>query len=169
MAKSAQLRFKLRGDRALIELLDSLGKKHAKMAIRKGIRAGGKVLLEATKAVAPKDEGDLKTSIVLRVSKKKRKGEYAMRVQTGESGIGEGDDFYARMLEYGTHKMPARPWMRPAFAMNWGKAARVAQDIIRTEIFGAAKKARGGAAGAEGGGGGGGRGPQGRDERGRFK
>jgi HK97 gp10 family phage protein len=141
MAKSGAFNLKLSGDKELIRALDALARKDAAAAIRKGIRAGGNIMLAAAKAYVPKDEGDLKRSLKLRVSKKKKRQEYALRVQTGESAIGTGDQFYARMLEYGTSKMEARPWLRPAFAHNRSTAARVAKEIILSEILRRANKA----------------------------
>jgi HK97 gp10 family phage protein len=136
-----KFRLDLRGEKELLANLNALAKKEAAKAIRKGVRAGGKVFLDGAKAYVPKDEGDLKKSIKLRVSKKKRKGEYAMRVQTTESAIDAGDEFYGRMLEYGTSNMPARPWMRPMFMNMKNTAASIATRIIRAEIEAAANKA----------------------------
>jgi len=40
----------------------------------------------------------------------------------------------ANLLEYGSSKQPAEPWIRPAFAMKAGQAMQVAQDELLKSI-----------------------------------
>jgi hypothetical protein len=47
MAKSGAFNLKLSGDKELIRALDALARKDAAAAIRKGIRAGGNIMLAA--------------------------------------------------------------------------------------------------------------------------
>lgn len=72
---------------------------------------------------APVDTGNLQTSIW-----PEKDGPYSWSViaDTREgadpAGVGKNDYEYANFVEYGTSKMPAKPFMRPAFAY----AAKVA-------------------------------------------
>ena len=42
--------------------------------------------------------------------------------------------FYGRFIEYGTSKMAAKPFLRPAYDAASAKALRAAQDRMQTEV-----------------------------------
>lgn len=55
-------------------------------------------------------------------------------VQDGKIDIGTrpvGDGFYGFFLEYGTSKMQARPWARPAWESNKRKVKELMADELR--------------------------------------
>lgn len=65
----------------------------------------------------PMSKGDLLKSIRV----KRLPGDPKLNVRVYAGGRWKGAPFYARMIEYGTIKMGARPFMRPA--INGAKAA----------------------------------------------
>lgn len=53
-----------------------------------------------------------------------------------------GDFFYAKFLEFGTVKMPARPFMQPAFAQNKSQAVEAAKKVLAAHIKRAGKRGK---------------------------
>lgn len=51
-----------------------------------------------------------------------------------------GAVWYGRMIELGTSKMPARPFLRPALASKGGKAVQVFRDILLKRVEAAERK-----------------------------
>jgi len=60
--------------------------------------------------------------------------------KTGLTGFKGGPAFYWRFLEFGTSKMPARPFMRPAAQAGSGRASAVAIEEMKKGIERVAKK-----------------------------
>lgn len=72
--------------------------------------------------------GQLRDSLKVRAMKSK-KGRIGVVVQTRE-GDYKGKTFYGAFIEYGTSKMAAKPYMRPAFDTK----KQESQDIVTNEI-----------------------------------
>ncbi|MNY41310.1 hypothetical protein D3C86_1761160 [compost metagenome] len=51
-----------------------------------------------------------------------------------ESYVSFGDFFYAHFVEYGTSKMAAKPFMRPAYDQNKEKAVQAIKDRISKRL-----------------------------------
>ena len=103
----------LRGDKQLIAKLDRLVNKDAKAAIRKGTRAGAKILRPAARRLAPpvkrsrrrspkdRSTGALRRNIKIKALKRSR--HYAGVKLTVAKGFFTGDTFYAGFQEFGWH------------------------------------------------------------------
>lgn len=132
---------KLTGDlsKSLGKLLDAAGE----AALRSAGYAGAAVFMEEAKANAPVDTGFVRDQIIVKRDLSKsagntrqtylvlvrrfRKNYAATRAnqRLGRAGFNNGakaktfetagDAFYWKFLEYGTQKMPARPFIRPAY------------------------------------------------------
>ena len=124
----------------VLEKLRAAGPKLAAKAMRKGLRAGGKVLREAVAERTPVKTGLLRENIKLRVSVSEKK----MR---GRASVGFGKQGYiARFVELGhrqvSHKpekkeighVPAHPFMRPAFDSSVKKATEVFGTVVRASL-----------------------------------
>jgi HK97 gp10 family phage protein len=62
----------------------------------------------------------------------------------GEAYVGvswQGNAFYGRFLEFGTAKMAARPFLRPAFDARSGEALGIFMDRLRENIERARRRA----------------------------
>jgi HK97 gp10 family phage protein len=121
---------------------------------RAATRAGAAVFRDAARATAPVKSGALRAGIV--VNSRRSDGphmvRYGARVRPGKRGTyansqanrrkgkagkkysQDGPEFYGKFLEYGTSKMQARPFMRPAFGANVNRAldafkARLARAV----------------------------------------
>jgi HK97 gp10 family phage protein len=106
---------KLKGD--LTSALDRLASASAESALRSAGYAGAKVFQDEAKARVPVDTGILQDNIIVKRAEEKSKGAmsqtYIVTVRKGKKG--GPDAFYWRFVEFGTSKMSARPFMRPAF------------------------------------------------------
>lgn len=85
----------------------------------------------------------------VRLSKKERKQLRAMMGEMRAAGIEarvvavEGDPYYWRFLEFGTAKMPAKPFLRPAMEQHRGHALDVFRVQFMKNVATAVKRARG--------------------------
>lgn len=104
--------------------------------------AGAVVIRKAAQQKVPVDTGNLKKNIIV---KRLPKGETPMtsehivtvrqgKLTEKQKGSGIQDAFYGRFVEYGTAKMPARPYMRPAYDENKEKAVEAIKDRIRARL-----------------------------------
>lgn len=130
------------GGRQVINNLKDLDKKVARQIVRKEVREGLKPVAEAVKARAPVGEtGELQKNVKVRAAKGRKRGDIALEVRVGEGDF-QGDQYYAAFVEYGTSKMDAKPFMRPAYDEKADDVADKTTRRIVDEIEAAAKRAR---------------------------
>ena len=134
MADSVTVKIEGLGElrRALMALPDKIRRK----ALIKPMRAAMKVVLQAARDAAPvlqtpnprRTRGTVKKALTVRVSRESRRagnvGLYvnvrplnkarAMKAVKKGRAVRSVDPFYWRFLEFGTRKMAARPFLRPA-------------------------------------------------------
>lgn len=101
----------------LEELRDAfadLSQREVANALRAAVHDVAKQMAVDIKAAAPVDSGDLKKSLKPKRRKAGKKGARS-DVQSNKSKSAEGQPnaFYWKFIEYGTRKMPARPFIRP--------------------------------------------------------
>jgi len=106
-------------ERSLFKLQQNLEKKFPRIAAKEGrevLKKAGTELRNKIKAAAPLDEGTLRRSLYVKALRDKI-GEpqaFDVRVRTGGKAQKKNrDGFYWRFIEYGTKKMPARPFVAP--------------------------------------------------------
>lgn len=122
--------------------------------VRKALFAATKVIRNQARINAPEDTGFLKTQIVasrgrrnkqgvaesyrIGIKSGKRRLAFTRRnVRSGRAGIvvtREGYGFYGRMVEFGTSKMAARPWMRPAFESKKSESVDAFTSALKKEV-----------------------------------
>lgn len=123
----------IRGQRETIRALETLSSKLQRKAISKSSRISGKILMEAAKRYAPVDTGTLKKSIKVRALKRNRRGDVGVVVGTSQREF-VGDLFYGAMVEYGTSKMEAKPYMRPAYEEKKDEIVSTYQREILNQV-----------------------------------
>lgn len=138
----------LEGVAELTKQLDALGKLEDGKAIRRGVAAGGRVVVARAKALIPKGvdahrtykgrlvaPGFASRSIrsVTTLSKDKQKA-------TAKVGV-RAEAFYAvNFVELGTSKMQKQPWLRPAFQSTIDAQQKALADSLLKTIMKATKK-----------------------------
>lgn len=134
-----QIVVNVEGAKELEKKLLSLEPKLGRKIIRQALRKGAKLILNQAKANVPVDTGDLKKSLKVRAMRKRRH-RYGVMVATSE-GWFEGEQFYGGFIEFGTHKMAAQPFVRPAFDSEKDAAEKTIVDEIKQglELVGAEK------------------------------
>lgn len=138
------------GLKELSDALKELPNRIARNALRQSVYAGAKVIRDEAKTKAPvytgpvsaghPPPGTLKRSIIMKQIPEKsslvqqtfyvavRHGKKYQR--QGKKGTLSQDAFYWRFIEFGTVKMPARPFMRPAFESK----KQLAVDAIKARL-----------------------------------
>lgn len=134
--------FTISGVTEIQRAFDTLGRKLGRKVIVQEVRKGVKVLAEDVRARAPKyagprkdvKKGALKEDVRVRARAKIKRGAIAMDVVVGKGTKKKKGAYYGPMLEYGTKKMRARPFIRPAFDANKERIFRMVQAGIRAGI-----------------------------------
>lgn len=123
---------------------------------KKGLRAAGtramRIVRDAARARAkglddPVTASIIWKKIVTRFNGRQSKREGGVVVQVGVAGgakpkKGDKDTGHWRLLEFGTEKMAAQPFMRPAFEPNIGAVTDMFVKEIGPQIDKAAERAR---------------------------
>ena len=159
----ANLSVKVTGLKELGQALENLGRKTKNKLGIKAMRKGGAIIRDQAKANAPllkeqvpyRKRGTLKKAIILsaKVNKsgkvrtkiyvrKLKEGKIEeFKTRTGKSGAyNPNDPFCWRFVEFGTSKMPAQPFLQPAFVSKKEQAAREIITTLRDDILREAKK-----------------------------
>ena len=146
-----QLQVSIEGLDDLKKAFDLLPKRVAVRAASKAVREGAKIIQKAARAKVPVDTGNLKRSITIKVLNKKREAmEVAALIGPGTGYFSKskktrvGDGFYGFFVEYGTKKMKAQPFMRPAYDENTVAAQQAIVNVIGEAIETEAQKLYGG-------------------------
>ncbi len=123
------MKISVTGDKELLTKLSKLRKTQAAKAIRKGSRAGSKVVQAKEKEDAPEITGALKREIKVRALKRSRRWtgtQVTMRVAGGVP--------YGSFVDQGTKRMKARHFVKRAVEEAKDAAGREFVDGIASEI-----------------------------------
>lgn len=146
------LTVKIEGLSQLQQAMQALSKKTSTRIAVKAMRKGGVVIREQARANAPTlkqkvpyrkagtlrkaissstkigKNGQVNTKIFVRTLKQSKID--AFKARTGKSGAkNPNDPYYWRFVEFGTSKMAAKPFLRPAFQ---SKKEQATKEIITT-------------------------------------
>lgn len=119
----------IKGLEDLIKNLNALPAKLEKKVIRAAVRKGANIVRDKARQNVPKDTGNLQKSII--TSGAKVSGKIAFRVSLKQRKTKNSKEpYYGRFIEFGTSKMPAKPFMRPALdESEWEVFDTVVSDI----------------------------------------
>jgi len=142
-------------DKRLKALAEEFGPKAAASPVRTALRKNAKKLQVSAQQHVHVDTGTLKQNIITTAERKPQDGRIEMRVtvrakarayksssRTIRQGLvgleyqHYGPLFYARFLEFGTSKMPAYPFLRPA----WDELKGALPELIRADLAAAIDK-----------------------------
>lgn len=151
---------KLTGFKELEQKLRELGPKVAKNGLRSSNYAGAQIVVQAAKRTSAfhDDSGDLRKSIW---AYRRRTPDYIAEHSVGAKGLTKkvikarrefrktnpgakklpaGPYIYAAFIEYGTSKMQARPFLRPAFLQSVGDVIEAIRGGLNKAILRAVGK-----------------------------
>jgi len=100
--------------------------KLAEHALHGATLRSANIVARKARTKAPWESGELATSITVEESKFKNGGHLVVA-----QGPGNYDKYYASFVELGTHKMAARPFLRPALKQSKAEILKEFEGIIR--------------------------------------
>lgn len=123
---------------ALDKKLRAMGPDIAAKALRGGVLAAAKLIRDEAKATNPDDTGRTDRALYAKFIKEQSGPDRAVYKVGVRSGARERrkdrDAWYWRLVEFGTAKMPARPFLRPAFESKKGRAVELIAERIASRI-----------------------------------
>jgi HK97 gp10 family phage protein len=125
--------------------LELLSKAESKQVLRRSVRAGAEIIQQEVADTAPEKTGKLKRNIVVLFGKGAPGEAVAgIHIRGTNPDTGNSDNkmkasspnnaFYWRYQENGTSKMPAHPFVRPAYDKKQEEAAKAAFDELNKAI-----------------------------------
>lgn len=123
------------------KILNDIAPKHSKNLMRATVQGIASEMAKEAKKNAPRDEGTLKRAI-----KAKRKRSHSLQ-PISEVIVTHGrsvrfDAFYWRFLEYGTQKISAQPFIKPAEEKVGGEMDRHIVELFGKKLESKLKRER---------------------------
>ena len=126
-------------NKALIKALNQFPIRIQKNVMVGAIRAGSNVVRDEARRLAPADTGNLKKSIATI----RRKGDRnTVQFSVTPSKGGKNNGWHAHFLEFGTSKMSAKPFLRPALDTKQDEVLQVIKEYIAKRIPAEVEKAK---------------------------
>lgn len=119
----------IKGLEDLIASLNALPEKFERKVLRSSVRKGANIIRDKARAYVPVDQGELKKSITISGAKY-RKGTIAFAIRPRKNKKRGITVFYGKFVEFGTSKMAAQPFMRPAY----DEAEKEVLDVVISDI-----------------------------------
>lgn len=115
--------FEISGHKKIDKLFKQLTDKVQKRVVKKAMKKGMKPVLDEVKQNVPVDTGATKKDIKIRMGKRSRN-----RIEVQVSS--KNDNYIPKFLEFGTSKMPARPFYTPAYESKGDEAKQTTMDAL---------------------------------------
>ncbi len=139
-----EIKVDVRGLQGVEDALAEAGPKLAKAALRKGLMAGGQVLLESVKALTPvakkgtpqREPGELRDAMKVKIQlKPKEEAGYAViGAEYKKEDGNQSPGVYDKFVEFGSVHGPAQPHMRPGFDASKQKALDKFTEVMREGV-----------------------------------
>jgi len=136
MARSYDIDIK--GGKQVRTLLNKLPTRVNKKIVRASLKKAVKPIVKDAKASVPKQTGRLKRSIGSWVVKNRGNSEFKVAVGPRQSSKHAG--YHGHLVEFGTDKMPAQPYLQPALKRNGKNAVSTFRQDALARIEKEAKK-----------------------------
>lgn len=117
------------GLKELADKLRSMGEDLTRTALKAGVRDAAKIVRDDARVRNPDDTMETEKAIYAKFVK----SESNNFQQTFAVGVNK-KAFYWRFVEFGTAKMAARPFLRPAFEANKGRLVAAIKNRIAARI-----------------------------------
>lgn len=132
----------VKGLKELNKILEQLPIKLQKRAVRKALRAGSRPIIQKARSLAPVDTGALKKSIIYAQRRDPTRGAIGF-LKSSVAGKGKQNtgsekkrvpSKYAHLVEFGTSRAPAQPFMRPALDSAGNDAIKKITEVLIKEV-----------------------------------
>jgi HK97 gp10 family phage protein len=123
-----RMSLEVEGVRELQESLRKMPEALRRGALKEGVGDAGAILLREATLRVPIATGALLGTLVAEPVRARRPGRIGVTVGTTAEG------FYGFFLEYGTSRMAARPWLRPALVAGGPAAIAAAQEAVERTL-----------------------------------
>lgn len=142
----------LSGFKELAAALRELPQRVAKNSLRAAVGAGAAVIRTEARIRAPRDTGEMAKDILIKRERDTPGGDtftarYSVFVLSGKKSRLKGkkrdvqrDSYYWKFVEFGTSKMPAQPFLRPAFETKKEEAVKAIGEKLDERIQAAARE-----------------------------
>jgi HK97 gp10 family phage protein len=133
---------RMEGAEEIAKVLEDLPTALEKTVLKQGVRAGAREIRDEAKDWAPSSGGQpshpafgpLEENIAVRTVPESQLKRYPAAAQ-----VHNGDAYWGLFHEFGTSKMSAQPWLRPAAASAQGEAT---QAFLKTIFRGVKREAK---------------------------
>lgn len=125
--------------KALIKTLNTLPQNIQKNVMVGAVRAGANVVRDEARRLAPIDTGNLRKSLV---SIRRKGDKNTIQFSVTPSRGGKYDGWYAHFVEFGTSKMAAQPFLRPAIESRQDEVLQTTKEYIATRLPQEVEKAK---------------------------
>lgn len=148
----------VRGLRELSDALKALPKKLERRVLNAALMTGAREIAKEAQIRAPVDTGALRrnirarpgrpmdghtASVIVNVRRLSSRQVARLKQKGGRSAANAQDPYWWLFQEFGTSKMTARPFLRPAFEARKVSAAFTIKDALKRRIEKEAEKLRG--------------------------
>lgn len=116
----------------LLKKMKALPERVQKNIVVGAVRASAKPIIKEAKQLVPKDTRTLEKSIG--ISKRKTKNKNIVHFSISPKRGGKYDGWYAHFDEFGTAKMVAHPFMRPAFEKKGEESIKAVEQYMSKRI-----------------------------------
>jgi len=127
------------GLKELNKALEKLPNKLQDRAVKNAMAAGAREIRDEAKRLVPVEPGSLRDDIVVSRTVKER-GKRRRLKGSVVVGIKDEGRFYAHLIEFGTSRIPAHPFLRPAFANKQQAAIAKIGPKLGSEVEKQARK-----------------------------
>lgn len=140
-----KIRVEIEGARELDAALAQLPAATGKAVMRRALTKAARLTASRARAYAPVETGNLRESITItpRLNRRQSRGQPKagdVAIYVGPA-VGKGaKGSHGHLLEFGTYKMAARPFMRPAWESTKDQVLRTIQAELWAELRKAARR-----------------------------
>jgi HK97 gp10 family phage protein len=139
------IKIDVKGLQGVEDALAQAGRKLAKRALRKGLIAGGQVLLDAVKGLTPvavvgtpqREPGELRDAMTMKtkLSAKEEKGYTVIGAEYKKEDGSQSPGVYDKFVEFGSvHNPVPKPHMRPGFDQAKNAALDKFMEVMREGV-----------------------------------
>ena len=133
------IKVRLEGIEELKKIFKQLDREVKKQIYEKAVQEGAEMVVQTAKAKVPVDTGALKESIKIIESKAGEKGSFSkvgsdIAIHKRDAVTRQAHGYYSFFTEYGTSRMPARPFIRPALDENSQKIKDKFIEVLKSEV-----------------------------------